>query len=74
MADQGYDVATAENGRQALEMVGAEPFAVVLLNILMPEMDGYKTLASTKAGLYGRERLGQKSGFRQARRHQQRAW
>src|SRR5512139_1773878 len=48
LVQQGYVVATAENGQQALELLGAEPFDVVLLDILMPEMDGYETLARIK--------------------------
>ena len=48
LAQQGYAVATAENGRKALEILSAEPFDVVLLDILMPELDGYETLARIK--------------------------
>jgi signal transduction histidine kinase len=46
---QGYDVALAENGREALEAVRARPFAMVLLDIMMPEMDGYKVLQQLKS-------------------------
>ena len=46
---QGYVVATAENGRQALEMLHANNFDLVLLDIMMPEMDGYETLQRLKA-------------------------
>jgi CheY-like chemotaxis protein/predicted metal-dependent HD superfamily phosphohydrolase len=49
LTQQGYDVAVAENGRQALEMLGAQSFDVVLLDILMPELDGYETLSRIKA-------------------------
>ena len=48
LVQEGYSVATAENGRQALEMLAAGPFDVVLLDILMPEMDGYETLGRIK--------------------------
>jgi CheY-like chemotaxis protein len=44
LKQQGYTSATAENGKQALEMLSAEAFDVVLLDILMPVMDGYETL------------------------------
>jgi CheY-like chemotaxis protein len=44
----GCSVAVAEHGRQALEMLGASPFDLVLLDILMPEMDGYETLGRLK--------------------------
>ena len=46
---QGYVVATAENGRQALEMLRAETFDLVLLDVMMPEMDGYEVLHRLKA-------------------------
>jgi two-component system, cell cycle response regulator len=47
---QGYAVASAENGRQALDLLRAQtpPFDVVLLDILMPELDGYETLKRIK--------------------------
>ena len=44
LEQQGHTVAFAENGRQALEMLRAEPFDLVLLDIQMPEMDGYQVL------------------------------
>ncbi|MDE0059480.1 MAG: response regulator [Defluviicoccus sp.] len=47
---QGYDnVATAEGGRQALELMAARPFDLVLLDVMMPEMDGYQVLETMKA-------------------------
>jgi sigma-B regulation protein RsbU (phosphoserine phosphatase) len=45
---QGYAVATAEDGRQALEKLCAENFDLVLLDIMMPEMDGYEVLQRLK--------------------------
>ncbi len=45
---QGHTVAEAGNGRQALEMLHAECFDLVLLDILMPEMDGYEVLKQMK--------------------------
>ena len=46
---QGHTVALAENGRQALERLEADRFDLVLLDILMPEMDGYEVLARLKS-------------------------
>jgi sigma-B regulation protein RsbU (phosphoserine phosphatase) len=46
---QGYVVATAENGQQALEKLRADTFDLVLLDIMMPEMDGYEVLQRLKA-------------------------
>ncbi len=37
----GHRVATAEGGRQALSMLEAEEFDLVLLDLMMPEMNGF---------------------------------
>jgi phosphoserine phosphatase RsbU/P len=44
LAQQGHNVAYAENGREALERLRAEPFEMMLLDIEMPEVDGYEVL------------------------------
>jgi signal transduction histidine kinase len=49
LEQQGHTVWLAENGRQALEMLGQRTFDVVLLDLIMPEMDGYETLQRMKA-------------------------
>jgi CheY-like chemotaxis protein len=41
----GYEVAVASHGGQALEMVFKEPFDLLLLDLNMPEMDGWETLS-----------------------------
>lgn len=40
----GHDFETADDGRQALDKLRARPFDLVLLDIEMPEMDGYQLL------------------------------
>ncbi len=45
----GHAVAFAENGREALEALRQRPVDLVLLDIEMPEMDGYQTLAALAA-------------------------
>lgn len=37
----GYEVLTAGSGKQALELIFAENLALVLLDIMMPDLDGY---------------------------------
>lgn len=44
----GHVTATAENGRVALDMLMHEAFDLVLLDIRMPEMDGYELLERLK--------------------------
>lgn len=46
----GYQVELAEDGRQALERIGAESFDLMLLDILMPEMDGFQVLDRLQSG------------------------
>jgi sigma-B regulation protein RsbU (phosphoserine phosphatase) len=47
---QGYtNLSTAVNGREALELMGARPFDLVLLDVTMPEMNGYEVLEHLKA-------------------------
>src|SRR4051812_46644483 len=48
LEEQGYEVQTAEDGREAMERLHAGSFDVVLLDILMPVMDGYQTLEEIK--------------------------
>jgi signal transduction histidine kinase len=48
---QGYTVGLAEDGQQALEMLKSQPFDVVLLDIIMPGMDGYQVLEAIKGDL-----------------------
>jgi CheY-like chemotaxis protein len=45
----GYQASLAENGRQALDKLQGEPFDLVLLDVQMPEMDGYQVLEQLKA-------------------------
>ncbi len=41
--EKDYDVRLAESGRQAIELAHREEFAVILLDVRMPEMDGFET-------------------------------
>jgi class 3 adenylate cyclase len=41
---QGHRAVGAENGRVALDMLEREPFDLMLLDIAMPEMDGFQVL------------------------------
>jgi class 3 adenylate cyclase len=44
LEQQGHQVALAENGRQALDMLREDDFDLLLLDIEMPVMDGYQVL------------------------------
>ncbi|HEY7155365.1 MAG TPA: response regulator [Gemmataceae bacterium] len=45
----GHNVTVAENGRQALAQLRERSFDLVLLDVVMPEMDGVATLKQIKA-------------------------
>ncbi|MFL5620664.1 MAG: PP2C family protein-serine/threonine phosphatase [Gemmatimonadaceae bacterium] len=44
----GHTVVIAEHGRAALERLAAQPFDLVLLDIMMPELTGYEVLEIMK--------------------------
>jgi CheY-like chemotaxis protein len=46
---QGYKAVAAEDGIQALQMVPSQPFDLILLDIMMPRMNGYEVLEKLKA-------------------------
>jgi DNA-binding response OmpR family regulator len=41
---RGYAVETARNGVEALDQMQAAPFALVILDLMMPRMSGYEVL------------------------------
>jgi class 3 adenylate cyclase len=50
LAREGYtNLTTASDGREALELLQAKPFDLVLLDIMMPNMNGYEVLEHMKA-------------------------
>jgi class 3 adenylate cyclase len=51
----GHRVASAENGRVALEMLRRESFDLLLLDMEMPEMDGFQVLEQMVADLQLRD-------------------
>ena len=46
---QRYEVRTAASGEQALAMIQSEPPDLILLDVMMPGMDGYETCSRLKA-------------------------
>jgi DNA-binding response OmpR family regulator len=49
LAQDGYEVRQAEGGEQALAMAAQEPPDLVLLDVLMPGMDGFETCRRLRA-------------------------
>ena len=48
LARRGFNTFLASSGREALEVLGREAIDVTLLDIMMPGMDGIKTLGEIK--------------------------
>ena len=45
---QGHTVTSAVGGRSALDLLGREQFDLVLLDVMMPDLDGYEVLERLK--------------------------
>ena len=48
LQQQNHTVTVAENGRQVIDLLEDQAFDLMLLDIIMPEMDGYHVLAHLK--------------------------
>lgn len=42
LREEGYEVLTADNGREALRIVEEQPIDLVILDVMMPHMDGFE--------------------------------
>lgn len=49
LALEGFEVAAARSGREALAIVEKEPPDLIVLDLAMPEMDGLETLRGIRA-------------------------
>src|SRR6476469_6729773 len=49
LASEYFEVVTAYNGHSALELAEAEPPDIILLDVMMPRMDGFEVCRQLKA-------------------------
>jgi len=49
LSDVGYEVLTAENGPQALEIIEREKLGIVITDLVMPGMDGIELMKTAKS-------------------------
>jgi class 3 adenylate cyclase/CheY-like chemotaxis protein len=49
LKEKGYQISVATNGRQALEVLARVQPDLILLDVMMPEMDGFETCRRIKA-------------------------
>ena len=45
---EGYEVTTASNGREALEKAASSKPDLIVMDVMMPEMDGFEALGKLK--------------------------
>ncbi len=48
LAGDKYEIADAASGSEAVQKIKAEDFSILLLDVMMPEMDGMEVLATVK--------------------------
>jgi DNA-binding response OmpR family regulator len=49
LEEEGYTVAVAVNGRQALDLLRSQRYDILLLDLMIPEIDGLKVLRNMRA-------------------------
>ena len=49
LEEEGYEIITSSNGHDALKIIEAEPPDLVLLDVMMPKMDGYEVTRRIRA-------------------------
>jgi DNA-binding response OmpR family regulator len=52
---EGFDVVRATGGREAIDRAAAEPFDLVVCDLLMPDLDGFDVVTALKAEPSSRE-------------------
>jgi DNA-binding response OmpR family regulator len=48
LREEGHDVTVSSNGREALEIASHWPFDVIVLDVMLPEMDGFSVAWSLR--------------------------
>ncbi|PYQ07559.1 MAG: hypothetical protein DMF83_09055, partial [Acidobacteria bacterium] len=48
LEQKGFDVTTATGGAEALQLLAEHPFDLVLLDVMMPEVDGFTVCRKIK--------------------------
>lgn len=49
LGKEGYEVQVAKNGQEALDLLPTRPWALVILDVMMPLKDGWEVLKAIRA-------------------------
>ena len=49
LEEEGYEIITSSNGQDALKIIESEPIDLILLDVMMPKMDGYEVTRRIRA-------------------------
>ncbi|MFA6422704.1 MAG: response regulator [Candidatus Buchananbacteria bacterium] len=49
--EEGYDILVTEKGSEAIELAGKEKPDIILLDVILPEIDGFSVLQTLKADM-----------------------
>lgn len=49
LTNEGYDIHKAQNGKEAINLAGKNDYDIVIMDIMMPEMDGWETIKAIRA-------------------------
>lgn len=49
LTNEGYQVLTTNNGREALDVIAKESIQLIILDVMMPEMDGLEVVRAVRA-------------------------
>jgi len=49
LTNEGYEVNKAQNGKTAVELASKNDYDLIIMDIMMPEMDGWETIKTIRA-------------------------
>src|SRR5277367_1897328 len=50
LKSEGYEIVTCRDGRAGLAIAGGVPFAAIILDLMLPEIDGFQVCAALRTG------------------------
>ena len=56
LVPQGYEILKAKNGEEALKTIGESTVDLVLLDVMMPKIDGFEVCSRIKGDEHSRHR------------------